>query len=44
MYKIEQIADWFIARSRADVKMDDYAEPISKMKLQKLLYLHKELI
>lgn len=38
MYKIEQIADWFIARSRADVKMDDYAEPISKMKLQKLLY------
>lgn len=38
MYTVSQIADWFIARSRAEVIIDDDAEPITKMKLQKLLY------
>lgn len=38
MYTVDQVADWFIARGRAEMIVDDYAEPITKMKLQKLLY------
>ncbi|MFC6180269.1 Panacea domain-containing protein [Lactiplantibacillus daowaiensis] len=37
-YTVQQIADWFIASSRAELRLDDLAEPLTKMKLQKLLY------
>lgn len=38
MYGSQQIADWFIARSRAELRLDDSAEPITNMKLNKLMY------
>lgn len=38
MYSSQQIADWFIARSRAELRLDDSAEPITNMKLNKLMY------
>ncbi|BDR59347.1 Panacea domain-containing protein [Xylocopilactobacillus apicola] len=38
MYRSQQIADWFIAQNRAELRLDDSAEPITNMKLQKLMY------
>lgn len=38
MYNSDQIADWFIARNRADLCLGNSAEPINNMKLNKLMY------
>ena len=37
-YSSQQIADWFIARSRAELRLDDSAEQITNIKLNKLMY------
>jgi len=39
MYNDQQIADWFIARNRAELRLNDSTQPITKMKLNKLMYL-----
>lgn len=44
MYSSQQIADWFIARNRAEMRLDESAEPITNMKLQKLMFFAQEIL
>lgn len=37
-YKAEEIANWFLTRQKAHEKEDDGIDPITQMKLHKLLY------
>lgn len=33
-----QVANWFLAKNRADQALDEFVEPLSQMKIHKLLY------
>lgn len=37
-YAALQVANWFLAKNNAERQLDDYVEPLSQMKLHKLLY------
>lgn len=39
MYSRQKIADWFIARHRAEERLNGSAKPITKMKLNQLMDL-----